>query len=129
MKKAISKTLSRWLAGVWVIRTTGCGHYPSYLTSLHDLDRTSRLETHVRVSGPPTENFAALSKFQNLYEIDIDGGGTDDQLEVLVKNKFSNLSKVVLTDCPLVTEIGILSLLRITTLKGLGLRGTSMLYS
>ena len=78
------------------------------------------------MSGLTKEEFAALSKFHSLYEIDLDGGGTDDQLDVLARDGFSNLTEVVLTDCPQVTDKGILSLLRISTIKGLGLRGTSV---
>jgi hypothetical protein len=126
MKTARLKALIWLLGGIWVIGATGCGHYPSHLTSRLDIERTSRSETHVTVSGLSTEDFAALSKFQNLYEIDLEGGGTDSQLEALARNGFSNLTEVVLTECPQVTDRGISALLRVSTLKGLGLRGTSV---
>jgi len=126
MKAARLKALVWLLAGVSVIGATGCGHYPSHLTSLRDIERTSPSETHVSVSGLRAEDFKALSKFQNLYEIDLDGGGTDSQLEALAGNGYSNLTEVVLTDCPQVTDKGVSFLLRFSTLKGLGLRGASV---
>ena len=125
MKSAGSKSIICLLTGICVIGATGCGYYPSHLTSRLDIERTSPNETHVAVSGLSTEDFAALSKFQKLYEIDLDGG-TDGQLEILARNGFSNLTQVVLTDCPQVTDKGVSSLLRVSSLKGLGLRGTSV---
>lgn len=44
-----------------------------------------------------------LSKFQNLYEIDLDGGATDGQLEALAGNGFSNLTEAVLTVFPTIS--------------------------
>ena len=59
------------------------------------------------VSGLPTGDFPALSKLQNLHEINLDGGATDEQLEELGKIGFPNLAEVVLTECPKVTDKGV----------------------
>jgi hypothetical protein len=126
MKTARLNALTSLLAGMWLAGTTGCGHYPSYMASQRDIEHAPQSETHVTVLGLATKDFPALSKFQNLYEFDIDGGGTDDQLEALARIGFTNLTEVVLTDCPLVTDKGMASLQRVSTLKGLGLRGTSV---
>src|ERR1017187_10160572 len=119
-------TLTSLLAGICIVGATGCGHYPSHLTSRRDIEHTSRSETHVTVLGVTTEDYPALSKFKTLYEFDLDAGGTDDQLEALARIGFTNLAEIVLTDCPQVTDKGLVSLVRIPTLKGLGLRGTSI---
>lgn len=126
MKPAQRKALSSLLVVICVAGTIGCGPYPSHLTSRRDIEYAPRSETHVTVLGLTTADFPALSKFRELYEFDLDGGGTDDQLEALARIGFTNLTEVVLTACPKVTDKGITSLLRVSTLKGLGLRGTSV---
>ncbi len=104
----------------------GCGHWPSGITSRRDIKHTSRNETHIEVSGLATEEFKELAKFQNLFEIDLEGGATDDQLEILAADGFPRLGELVLEDCPLVTDRGVSSLARISALRVLGLRRASI---
>jgi hypothetical protein len=105
--------------------TSGC-HYPSNLKSHSDIWLTSKGETHIKVSQLPLDQFPKLAKFHQVYEVDFDGGGTDDKLEALAQIGFTNLSEVVLTDCPLVTDKGIEYLSVVSSIRGLGLRGTSI---
>jgi hypothetical protein len=120
------KAAASLFAGICLVCSAGCAHYPSGITSRHDIEHTSKSEYHLVVSGLATEDFPALSKFPKLYEVDLDRGGTDEQLEALARIGFSNLTEVVLTASPQVTDRGIESLVRVPTLKGLGLRGTSV---
>ena len=108
------------------IVTNGCGHYPSNLKSHSDIWITSKGETHIEVSQLPLDQFPKLAKFHQVYEIDFEGGGTDDKLKALAQIGFTNLSEVVLTDCPLVTDKGIEYLSAVSSIRGLGLRGTSI---
>jgi hypothetical protein len=106
---------------------TACGRYPAQLSSHRDIAFTSEGETHVNASQLNSEDFPALAKFTKLYEIDFDdNGGMDGKLEALAQIGFTNLAEVVITDCPLVTDKGLVFLSRIPSIKGLGLRGTSI---
>jgi hypothetical protein len=105
--------------------TSGC-HYPSNLKSHSDIWLTSKGETHINVSRLPLDLFPKLAKFHQVFEVDFDGGGTDDKLKALAQIGFTNLSEVVLTDCPLVTDKGIDYLSAVSSIRGLGLRGTSI---
>ena len=118
-------TLVILMAGILV--ATGCGHYPSGITSLRDINHTSPREYHIVLSSDvPLQDLRSLAKFKGLYEIDIDRGGTDEHLAALAGIGFTNLAEIVLTDSPGVTDKGLMSLVRIPTLIGLGLRGTSI---
>ena len=108
------------------IVTNGCGHYPSYLKSHSDIWHTSHHETLIEVSQLPLDQFPRLAKFHQIYEVDFEGGGTDDKLKALAKIGFTNLAEVVLTDCPLVTDKGIEYLSAVSSIRFFGLRGTSI---
>lgn len=51
------KTFILFCAVATVIGATGCAHYPANLMSRRDIERNSRSETHVAVSGLSTEDF------------------------------------------------------------------------
>ena len=108
------------------IVTSGCGHYPSYLKSHSDIWATSARETHIEVSQLPLDQYPRLAKFHQIYEVDFEGGATDDKLKALAQIGFTNLAQVVLTDCPLVTDKGIEYLSTVSSIRGLGLRSTSI---
>lgn len=90
---------------------------------------TSQSKTHVHadVSELRIEDFPALSAIHALYTVYFEGHGTtDEKLKALAQLQFTNLTAVVFTDCPLVTDKGIEYLSQIPTLEGLGLRQMSI---
>jgi len=78
------------------------------------------------VSQLPLDQFPKLAKFHQIYEVDFQGGGTDEKLRALAQIGFTNLTQVVLTDCPLVTDKGVEALSAVSSIRGLGLKGTSI---
>lgn len=109
------------------VALTGCGHYPAYLSSRGDIASTSKKEYHLNVSKLSIEDFPALAKFTKVYEVEFqDNTCTDEKLDALARIGFTNLAVVDITDCPRVTDKGIVFLSRIPSLTGLGLRGASI---
>jgi hypothetical protein len=79
------------------------------------------------ISDLPVQQFPALAQIHALYTVYFDGkGATDDKMKALAQLQFTNLTCVVFTDCPVITDRGIEYLSQISTLNSLGLRKMSI---
>jgi len=87
----------------------------------------SKTHVHANISELRTEDFPALARIHALFTVYFRGhGATDEKLKALAQLRFTNLSCVVFTDAPLVTDKGIEYLLQISSVTNLGLRGMSI---
>lgn len=87
----------------------------------------SKTHVHANISELRTEDFPALARVHALFTVYFRGhGATDEKLKALAQLRFTNLSCVVFTDCPLVTDKGIEYLSQISALTNLGLRVMSI---
>lgn len=101
-----------------------------YLSTKQDIQQADPLSTHVSIRYLPIEDYPMLDKFRNVKEIDLacqEGTfATDDKLKALASLNFKNLNDIVLTNCRLITDEGISALVKIQSLKELGLEGTTV---
>jgi hypothetical protein len=112
--------------GLCACTVTGCGRYPAHIQSRRDIGFTSRAETHITITGLGSEDIRALSRLRELHEIQFKAGATDQQMIALAELRLPKLAQVVLTDCPQVTDMGVMALSQLPALRGLGLRGTGV---
>ena len=87
----------------------------------------SKTHVHAKLSELEPARFPSLKKIHALCTVYFEGeGGTDEKLKALAQLRFTNLSCVVFTDCPLVTDKGIEYVSQISTVTNLGLRGMAI---
>jgi len=99
---------------------------PKVLSSGQDIQRASSNETHIVVQGLSEKDFPAVAKFSDLYQVDFKSDATDRHLQALSRIGWSNLALVVIIDCRQVTDDGFNCLTNISSLRALGLVGTSI---
>ena len=83
----------------------------------------SKSHVHAIISDLRLQEYPELTNLHALYTVYYAGAGsTDEKLKALSQLQFTNLTCVVFTDCPAVTDKGIEHLAQISTLTNLGLR-------
>src|ERR1035441_6434598 len=106
----------------------GCGHYPAQISSRQDILRARPDENMINVSGLPLEDWGRLQKFRALEHLFVDQrmGATinDEYLRTLAKLSLPKLRDLNLSECPNVTDVGVLALTNLPSITSLGLRGS-----
>jgi hypothetical protein len=82
----------------------------------------------INVSGLPLEDWGRLQKFRALEHLFVDQrmGSTinDEYLRTLAKLSLPKLRDLNLSECPNVTDVGVLALTNLPSITSLGLRGS-----
>lgn len=108
----------------------GCGRYPEPLASARDIARLPADTEMIAITDLPVEDYPLLAKFQKLRSIDYykegRSGATDAKLEALSRLDLPNLRDIELLAATAVTDRGIEALIKLPSLRGLVLEGTSM---
>jgi hypothetical protein len=106
------------------------GSYPTRLSTKSDIQSANQDAKHIDIWHLPVEDYPLLSKFHQVYEIDLASRegvfATDAKMKALSELGFTNVAQIVLLNCRLITDKGIRYLARIPSLRGLGLEGTAI---
>lgn len=109
---------------------TGCGHQPAHISSARDIAQSSSAEYMIAVGQLPLEDWSKLQKFTALEHLRTTPGKalavTDEHIMALANLKLPKLRQISLADCREVTDHGIGTLRKLTSIEGLQLSGTSI---
>ena len=126
LPRCISRALGVGLVLI-VLRCSCFAQNWEMLSSKRDVVRANPDIEQIRIPNLPIEHYPLLSKFKRLKEISFYWeGANDEKLRELSKLTFTNLQRILLLDCPNVTDEGITAVANVPSLRALGLEGTSI---
>jgi hypothetical protein len=104
--------------------------WPARLSTSRDIKGAKPDVESIDIEKLPIEDYPSLAKFTRVKNVMLDSQegtfATDKNLKALAALDLTNLTGIVMVNCRLITDDGILALARIRSLKGLELEGTAI---
>ncbi len=127
IRKGVKLTVT---GGILVLVAAACGTYPAWLSTARQVRFARPGVEVIGVSCLPLRDFPLLAKFTRARGVIFDSRrgtfATDAKLKALASVGLTNVAWISMTNCRLITDAGIRALVRMPSLTGLGLEGTSI---